>query len=93
MTDGAHDPSSSTYGRIPTEFHKAIEYYALWQGAEYDENRTGQGGERYRMLFENYLGGIIRPAMKRKGGVDMPQVRRGSWRSRRNWGRTPDRYP
>src|SRR3990172_8813998 len=31
MSDGTHDPSNITYGRIPTEFHKAIEYYALWQ--------------------------------------------------------------
>jgi len=93
MSSGSHDPSTLTYGRIPTEFHKAIEYYALWQGAEYDENRGSQGGERYRTLFENYLAQVIRPAMKRKGGVDMPQVRRGSWRSKRLLARENDRYP
>lgn len=82
MTDGAHDPSVSTYGRIPTEYHKAIEYYALWQGAEYDENQPAQGGERNRALFENYLAAVIRPAMKRKGGAELGQVRRRSWRSR-----------
>lgn len=84
MSSGTHDPSTLTYGRIPTEFHKAIEYYALWQGAEYDENQGSQGGERYRTLYENYLAAIIRPAMRRKGGVELPQVRRKSWRSRRN---------
>jgi hypothetical protein len=92
MSSASHDPSSLTYGRIPTEFHKAIEYYALWQGGEFDENRGSQGGERYRTLFENYLVGIIRPAMRRKGGLDMPQVRRGSWRSKRRLARENDRW-
>ena len=82
MSDGTHDPASLTYGRIPTEFHKAIEYYALWQGAEYDENQGAQGGERYRALFEDYLATRVRPAMKRKGGAELGQVRRKSWRSR-----------
>lgn len=82
LSDAAHDPSTSSFGRIPSEFHKAIEYYALWQGAEYDENQPAQGGERNRALFENYLAAIIRPAMKRKGGVELGQVRRKSWRSR-----------
>jgi len=94
MSAGSHDPSTLTYGRIPAEFHKAIEYYALWQGAEYDENQGAQGGERYRTLFENYLSAVIRPAMKRKGGTELPQVRRKSWRSRRNSGlvKENDRY-
>jgi hypothetical protein len=92
MTAGSHSPATATYGGIPTEFHKAIEYYALWQGAEFDENRGSQGGERYRTLFENYLVGIIRPAMRRKGGLDMPQVRRGSWRSKRLLARENDRW-
>ena len=92
MSSGAHDPSSLTYGRIPAEFHKAIEYYALWQGAEYDENQGAQGGERYRALFEDYLATRIRPAMKRKGGSELPQVRRRSWRSSRRRATEPDRY-
>ena len=93
MSSASHDPSSLTYGRIPTEFHKAIEYYALWQGAEYDENQGSQGGERFRTLFEDYLATRIRPAMKRKGGVELPQVRRKSWRSRRSTlARENDRY-
>ena len=93
MTATTHDPSSATYGRIPSEFHKAIEYYALWQGAEYDENQGSQGGERFRAMFENYLATIIRPAMKRKGGAELPQVRRKSWRGRRtSLAREPDRY-
>jgi hypothetical protein len=92
MSSASHDPSSLTFGRIPTEFHKAIEYYALWQGGEYDESKSSQGGERYRALFENYLASVIRPAMRRKGGIDMPQVRRGSWRSKRILARENDRW-
>lgn len=92
MTAADHDPSAETYGRIPKEFHKAIEYFALWQGAEYDENQGSQGGERFRALFEDYLATRIRPAMKRKGGIELPQVRRKSWRSSRRLTREPDRY-
>lgn len=40
----AIDPSTSTYGGVPTEFHDAILMYMMWQGAQYDQ----QGGGFYR---------------------------------------------
>lgn len=93
MTVASDDPSDANFGRVPKEFHKAIEYYALWQGGEYDESRSSQGGERYRALFENYIDKVIRPSIRKKGGADQPQVRRGSWRSQRLRARENDRYP
>lgn len=74
MSSASHDPSSLTFGRIPTEFHKAIEYYALWQGAEYDESRTAQGGERFRALYEDELT-KIRRAINLKGGSKLHPAR------------------
>lgn len=86
------DPSSATLGRIPREFHKGIEYYALWQGAEYDENQTAQGGERFRVIYETFLLQTIRPALRQKGGRNAPRARTKSWRTRRLVS-DPDRYP
>lgn len=37
----ANDPSSATYGGIPTEFHDALLTYMLWKGAEYDDKGGG----------------------------------------------------
>lgn len=56
MSAGTHDPSVSTYGGIPTEFHKAIEYYCLWQGADMDDDSSSAQGERYRVLYEGENG-------------------------------------
>jgi hypothetical protein len=38
MSSGSHDPSNATYGGIPAEFHKAIELYALREGADYSKD-------------------------------------------------------
>ena len=94
LTSASHDPSNAGYGRIPTEFHKAIEYYALWQGAEFDENTVSGGGERYRALFEDYVTRFMRPAITRKGNYELPRARtrRGAWRTRQTIRRENDRY-
>jgi hypothetical protein len=42
LTNPGDDPSSTTYGRIPTEYHRAIEYYMIWQAAEYDDKKFAQ---------------------------------------------------
>jgi hypothetical protein len=91
MSAVGHDPSTLTYGRIPTEFHKAIEYYALWQGAEYDDSRPSEYGRQHEQNFEKALH-RIRASMQRKGGVDMPRARTRSWRGRRSLVRENDRY-
>jgi hypothetical protein len=67
MSGTANDPSAETYGKIPTEYHKAIEYYALWQAADYDDDSSSQTGEYYRVLYEQYLVRIKRQAERRGG--------------------------
>lgn len=52
MSEAADDPSDVTYGGIPPEYHKAIEYYALWQASEFDDNPKVL---QYRAEFEAYL--------------------------------------
>ncbi len=52
MTLDANDPSAATYGGIPTEYHKAIEYYMLWQAAEYDDKKAPMTPQDYYTAFE-----------------------------------------
>lgn len=52
MTDDAHDPSAGDYGGVPAEYHKAIEYYMLWQGAEYDNKKAPMAPQEYATAFE-----------------------------------------
>lgn len=52
MTDDAHDPSTSTYGGIPSQYHRALEYYMLWQVAEDVEKRTPLGPNDYFQIFQ-----------------------------------------
>lgn len=63
----ANDPSSETYGGIPSEYHKAIELYALAQAAEYTDHQPSQFGARYQAMYESKLLEIKR-AMRHKGG-------------------------
>lgn len=49
------DPSSTSLGGIPTEWHKAIELWALWQGGDYVDDDSSQQGERYRNEYELWL--------------------------------------
>lgn len=52
MTGDSDDPSNATFGGIPTEYHRAIEYYMLWQGAEYDDKAVPSKPTDIMALFE-----------------------------------------
>jgi hypothetical protein len=51
LTNPADDPSSTAYGRIPPEYHRAIEYYNIWQAAEYDDKKFAQTPEDLEKRF------------------------------------------
>jgi hypothetical protein len=55
LSTGTDDPSDSAHGGIPTEWHKAIELYALWQGGDYADDDSSQQGERYHQAYEMWL--------------------------------------
>jgi hypothetical protein len=67
MTADANDPSDSTYGGISTEYHRAIEYYMLWQGSEYDDKIIAVTAEKYLAAYENECK-QIRKRLRRKAG-------------------------
>lgn len=73
MTDDSHDPSVSTYGGIPSEYHRAIEYYMLWQGSEADQRVIGGGrsaipAEVKRESDFDKECALVRKRLRRKAG-------------------------
>jgi hypothetical protein len=51
MTDDAHDPSTTSFGGIRSEYHRALEYYMLWQAAEDVEKKSPLGPNDYFQIF------------------------------------------
>lgn len=51
-TADANDPATDTYGGIPSQYHRALEYYMLWQAAEHVEKQVPLGPLNYFQLFE-----------------------------------------
>lgn len=67
MSVTSHDPSSETYGGIPSEYHLSIVYFALAQAADYDDDTTSGMGEYYRQRYEEWVV-RVRQYMRDKGG-------------------------
>jgi hypothetical protein len=61
------DPATATLGGIPSEYHRAIELYALWRAADYGDDASSQQGDRYQRDFTGEIGQIRRD-LQRKGG-------------------------
>lgn len=71
-----NDPSDDTYGGIPAEYHKAVEYYALWQAGDYDDDNTSNWGLGYRQTYMELIA-QFKKAMRRKGGRSLGRARVG----------------
>lgn len=76
MTDDANDPSTTTYGGIPVEYHEAILYYMLWKGAEYDDKQAALKPQEYRQAYEGLLNDINKQS-RHKSGRGMNPARVG----------------
>ena len=70
MNLSADDPSSESLGGIPTEYHKAIELFALAEAAEFSDHQPSQFGALFRQQYEAKLNEIKR-AMRHRGGRSM----------------------
>lgn len=81
MSTGTHDPSNTTYGGIPTEFHHAIELWALAKASDYGHEQRTQNGLKYMAEFDQYILKVVRPAVMRKGG-QLGRIRVGPRRGR-----------
>jgi hypothetical protein len=76
MTDDGHDLSNPTYGGIPEEIQSAVEYYLLWQAAEYDEKSSAQNAEYFQTQYEREVI-MARKAARGKFGRRMPRAKVG----------------
>jgi len=67
LSVSSDDPSTTTLGGVPSYFHKAIEYWACAEGADYDDDQTSAQGQRYR---DDYDKEIVRyrKHMRRRAG-------------------------
>lgn len=68
LNEAGQDPSNTTYGGIPSEFHRALVKYAEAEAADYRDDQTSQHGDRYRTDYERWLG-KIRKYVNQKGNV------------------------
>lgn len=55
LANPADDPSSAALGGIPSEWHKAIQWYALWQAGDYMDDDSSHNGQDYRQEYEAWL--------------------------------------
>jgi hypothetical protein len=62
-----------TPSEIPVEFHKAVEYYALAQAADYDDDASSAQGLRYRDLYLSEVG-KARKYLNVKGNARLPRA-------------------
>jgi hypothetical protein len=82
LTLGTDTPSD-----IPSEFHDAVEYFALAQAADLSDDAGSQDGARYTASYENRLRMLKRAALQKGGRRLSPAV--VGHRRRRPYGR-PD---
>ena len=76
MSSGAHDPSSVIYGGIPAEYHEALEFWALWRLASYDDDTSSAQGDRYLGQYQMMVS-KARRGMRLKGGRRLSPARLG----------------
>jgi hypothetical protein len=87
LSNPADDPSAGAFGGIPPEYHKAVEYYALIEAADYDDDSSSAVGQLYQQRYTDrvrdfrkrqfYKGGRrLSPAVV---GRRVPQAAPGSY--------------
>lgn len=66
LANPTDDPSSSTLGGIPSEYHYGIELYMMWKAGDAFDDESSSSGESYRRM---YLGDPTAPpgTEQRKG--------------------------
>lgn len=62
LTGGNNTPSE-----IPAEFHRLVTLYALWQGGDYDDDRTSSQGLNYKALLDEGLRDLRKSLVRKKG--------------------------
>jgi hypothetical protein len=74
LVEDTDSPSVQEFGGIATPYHKAIEYYMLWQAGDHTDDQSSAQGERYKQLYEQMIS-LIRGHNIRMGGPSVPPFR------------------
>ena len=61
---------------IPAEWHKTVEFYALWQGSDYRDDQSSAQGSRYHQDYMQYLKDM-KKAMRWMGGKHLAPAMAG----------------
>lgn len=85
MAATGDDPSSTGLGRIPVEWHPALEAYAKWKAAEYNDGPRAQAWQQEWMMWT----GKAKVLTAKKGGTRLPTAKWGRSGRRGRWPRTP----
>lgn len=91
MTSDSHDPSTSTYGGIPTEYHDCIETYMLREAAKYDGKTTSPTWAEYDSDYDKKCA-YARKETRKKAKRGLLAARVG-YPGRSHVGRRNDVYP
>jgi hypothetical protein len=75
---------------IPAEWHKLLEWYALAEGAEYDNHAPSSYGMQWRALYEKGLRDL-RASLKYRGGARPARAKWGQRSGRSGMSRDPGR--
>lgn len=71
LTLNTDDPSATVFGRIPPEYHRALEYYMLWQAAEYDDRKLAQSPDDFFKRFQQECQQVHRRRLGKRGRTPM----------------------
>jgi hypothetical protein len=96
LSGASDDPSSASLGGIPSEYHYALELYALWKMADSNDDQSSSQGERYRVAYEGENGrggflGQMKSEIRVKAG-SLGRVRVNSRRKRLGLSPSTDLY-
>lgn len=98
MSSDSHDPANVTYGGINTEYHRALEYYMVWQATEYNDKGGGfyrgrafAAGSTMHDQFRDECK-LIRKRIRHKAHRGLAPARIG-YPGSRGTGRRNDTYP
>lgn len=80
LSASSDDPATVANGGIRSEFQKAIEFYALAEGADYDDDSTAAQGQRYRDRYREELARIKR-ILNRRAAQQRPRAKPGRRRT------------
>lgn len=73
LSSTADDPSTATLGGIPLQLHEAVELYACYKGASYDDDQSSAQGQRYLDLYDKEIT-RYKKLLRRRGGERNPRA-------------------